>query len=99
MTRLEGVTTTPAVRERFSPEEISEAYSDYLSEGPSLVDEETGRGVTVYEVAPGRILFVFEGGNVNTISTVEDFGPSRKPYPPPPRDNTGSALALVYVIA
>jgi len=74
-----GVVTTPSVRERFSPEEIAEAHADFMLDGPSLVDEASGKGLGIFEAEPGRVMvFVSEAdGDMLYITTPHDFGSSR----------------------
>jgi hypothetical protein len=71
---LRGVITTPSVREHFSPEEITEAHADFMLDGPSLGDEESGKGLGIFEAEPGRVMVFVEDDDLLTISTPEDFG-------------------------
>jgi hypothetical protein len=75
---LKGVITTPSVREHFNTEEIAEAHADFMLDGPSLVDEASGKGLGIFEAEPGRVMvFVSEAdGDMLYISTPHDFGSS-----------------------
>ena len=75
---LRGVITTPSVREHFSPEEITEAHADFMLDGPSLGDEESGKGLGIFEAEPGRVMVFVEDDDLLTISTPEDFGGDRR---------------------
>jgi hypothetical protein len=71
---LRGVITTPSVRKHFSPEEITEAHADFMLDGPSLVDEENGKGLGIFEAEPGRVMVFVEDDDLLTISTPRTSG-------------------------
>jgi hypothetical protein len=91
------VIITSSVRQRFSSGEIAEAHADFVLDGPSLYDEETGQGVGVYEPGPGRVLFVVEKDDFIEILAIEDFGLSK--HYPPERGNLGFPTGLVILAA
>jgi hypothetical protein len=71
---LKGVITTPSVRKHFSTEEITEAHADFMLDGPSLVDEESGKGLGIFEAEPGRVMVFVEDDDLLTISTPRTSG-------------------------